>query len=127
MCFILVTKQQIKVSFLFYFSTVFVCQGTKAIEGLVMKLQRTSKVCFGTIAFEKMKKLRLLQLDHVRLIGDYECFPKHLRWLSWQGFPLKYIPEVFYQTNVVAMDLKHSNLKQVWKRPQVHMTTFFSL
>ncbi|MCH86258.1 NBS-containing resistance-like protein [Trifolium medium] len=81
--------------------------GTKAIEGLVMKLQMTSCVCFDTSAFEKMKRLRLLQLEHVQLNGDYECFPKHLRWLSWQGFPLKYTPENFYQKNLVAMDFKH--------------------
>ncbi|XP_058743467.1 disease resistance protein RUN1-like [Vicia villosa] len=93
--------------------------GTKAIEGLVIKLQMTSSLCFDTIAFEKMKRLRLLQLDHVQLIGDYECFPKHLRWLSWQGFPLKYTPENFNQKNLVAMDLKHSNLTQVWKKPQL--------
>ncbi|XP_024639689.1 disease resistance protein RUN1 isoform X2 [Medicago truncatula] len=93
--------------------------GTKAIEGLVLKSQRTSRVCFNTIALKKMKKLRLLQLDNVQVIGDYECFSKQLRWLSWQGFPLKYMPENFYQKNVVAMDLKHSNLTQVWKKPQL--------
>jgi hypothetical protein len=104
---------------------VFVPQGTKAIEGLVMQLQRTSTVSFDTIAFEEMKRLRLLQLDHVHLIGNYQCFPKHLKWLSWQGFPLKYMPEDFCQENLVAMDLKHSNLIQVWKKPQVHMTRDF--
>ncbi|CAJ2635019.1 unnamed protein product [Trifolium pratense] len=93
--------------------------GTKAIEGLVMKFQRTSSVCFDTIAFEKMKRLRLLQLDHVQLNGDYECFPKHLRWLSWHGFPLKYTPENLYQKNLVAMDLRHNNLTKVWKKPQL--------
>jgi hypothetical protein len=102
-----------------------VSQGTKAIEGLVLKLQRTSRVCFDTIAFEKMKRLRLLQLVHVQLNGDYECLPKHLRWLSWQAFPLKYTPENFYQKNLVAMELKHSSLKQVWKEPQVHMKRYF--
>ncbi|XP_058746938.1 uncharacterized protein LOC131619917 [Vicia villosa] len=93
--------------------------GTKAIEGLVMKLQGTSNVCFDTIAFEKMKRMRLLQLDNVQFIGDYECFPKNLKWLSWQGFPLKYAPENFYQKNLVVMELKCSNLIQVWKKPQL--------
>ncbi|CAI8608213.1 unnamed protein product [Vicia faba] len=93
--------------------------GTDAIEGLVMKLQGTNGVCFDTIAFEEMKRLRLLQLDHVQFIGDYGCFPRNLKWLSWQGFPLKYTPENFYQNDLVAMDLKHSNLTQVWKKPQL--------
>jgi len=92
-----------------------------------MKLQRSSRVGFDAIGFEKMKRLRLLQLDHVQVIGDYECFSKHLSWLSWQGFPLKYMPEKFYQKNLVALDLKHSNLTQVWKKPQVHNDKRFSI
>ncbi|CAJ1949617.1 unnamed protein product [Sphenostylis stenocarpa] len=55
---------------------------TGVIEGLALKMQRTSRVCFSTEAFEKMKKLRLLQLDHVyKLAGDYGNLPKQLRWL----------------------------------------------
>ncbi|KAF1881349.1 hypothetical protein Lal_00023385 [Lupinus albus] len=93
--------------------------GTKAIEGLALNLKRSSKVRFSTKAFEKMKKLRLLQLNGVQLDGDYGYLPKYLRWVYWQGFPLKYTPENFYQGNVVAIDLRHSNLKVVWKEPQV--------
>ncbi|XP_027337079.1 TMV resistance protein N-like [Abrus precatorius] len=93
--------------------------GTKAIEGLALKLERTSKVCFDTKAFEKMKRLRLLKLDHVHLVGDYEFLPKHLRWVYWQGFPLEHIPDNFYLGNVVAIDLKYSNIKLVWKEPQL--------
>ncbi|XP_058742670.1 5'-3' exoribonuclease 2-like [Vicia villosa] len=88
-----------------------------------MKLQGTSGVCYDTIAFEKMKRLRLLQLDHVQFIGDYGCFPRNMKWPSWQGFPLKYMPENFYQNNLVAMDLKHNNLTQVWKKPQILKNT----
>ncbi|KAK7257390.1 hypothetical protein RIF29_31337 [Crotalaria pallida] len=66
-----------------------------------------------------MKRLRLLQLDQVHLIGNYGCIPKCLRWVYWQGFPLEYIPDNFYQENLVALDLRHSNLKLVWKKPQV--------
>ncbi|CAL0310073.1 unnamed protein product [Lupinus luteus] len=93
--------------------------GTKAIEGLALMLEKSSKVCFSTKAFEKMKKLRLLQLNGVQLDGDYEYLPKYLRWVYWQGFPLKYTPDNFYQENIVAIDFRHSNLKLVWKEPQV--------
>ncbi|CAL0310069.1 unnamed protein product [Lupinus luteus] len=93
--------------------------GTKAIEGLALMLEKSSKVCFSTKAFEKMKKLRLLQLNGVQLDGDYGYLPKYLRWVYWQGFPLKYTPDNFYQGNVVAIDFRHSNLKLVWKEPQV--------
>ncbi|KAK7257374.1 hypothetical protein RIF29_31306 [Crotalaria pallida] len=93
--------------------------GTETIEGLPLKFQRSSGVFFNTKAFEKMERLRLLQLDHVQLDGDYGYIPKHLRWLYWQGFPLKFIPGSFYLRNLVAMDLRHSNLKLFWKEPQV--------
>ncbi|XP_061350461.1 disease resistance protein RUN1-like [Gastrolobium bilobum] len=93
--------------------------GTKAIQGLAFKLQGTNTDCFDTKAFEKMKRLRLLHLDCVKLDGDYEYLPKHLRWVYWQGFPLKYIPDIFSLEKVVAISLKHSNLKLVWKEPQL--------
>ncbi|RDY04644.1 TMV resistance protein N, partial [Mucuna pruriens] len=93
--------------------------GTKAIEGLALKLQRTSGLHFNTKAFEKMKKLRLLQLDHVQLVGDYEYLNKNLRWLCWQGFPLKHIPDKLYQKNVISIELKYSNIRLVWKEPQL--------
>ncbi|XP_027334853.1 TMV resistance protein N-like [Abrus precatorius] len=93
--------------------------GTKAIEGLALKSQTTSRLCFNTQAFENMKKLRLLQLDHIQLVGDYGSFPKQLRLVYWQRFPLEHIPNDFYQRNVVAMDLKYSNVKLVWKEPQL--------
>ncbi|KAK7257375.1 hypothetical protein RIF29_31309 [Crotalaria pallida] len=93
--------------------------GTKTIEGLALKLQKSSRVYFSTKAFEKMKRLRLLQLDQVQLDGDYGYIPKHLKWVYWRGFPLKYTPENLCLGNLVAMDLRHSNLKLVWKEPQV--------
>ncbi|KAK7286759.1 hypothetical protein RJT34_21982 [Clitoria ternatea] len=89
--------------------------GTNVIEGLTLKLQRTSELCFDTKAFENMKRLRLLQLEHVQLAGDYGYLPKHLSWVCWKGFPLKYIPNNFYQGNVVAINLKESNINLVWK------------
>lgn len=89
-------------------------QVTKTVEGLAFKLQRTDRVCFSTNSFKEMKKLRLLQLDCVNLIGDYDCFSNQLRWVKWQGFTFNNIPDDFYQGNLVAMDLKHSNIRQVW-------------
>ncbi|RDY05108.1 TMV resistance protein N, partial [Mucuna pruriens] len=93
--------------------------GTEIIEGLSLKLHFTSRDCFETYAFGEMKRLRLLQLDHVQLTGDYGYLSKHLRWICWQGFPSKYIPKNFDLKGVIAMDLKHNNLRVVWKETQV--------
>ncbi|KAK7257388.1 hypothetical protein RIF29_31334 [Crotalaria pallida] len=91
---------------------------TKTIEGLTLKLPRSSSVRISTKAFEKMKRLRLLQFDQVQLDGDYGHLPNHLKWVYWAGFPLKCTPDNFYPKNVVAIDLRHSNLKIAWKEPQ---------
>ncbi|KAL2986837.1 hypothetical protein AAZX31_12G228800 [Glycine max] len=93
--------------------------GTEAVEGLALKLHLTSRDCFKADAFEEMKRLRLLKLDHAQVTGDYGNFSKQLRWINWQGFPLKYIPKTFYLEGVIAIDLKHSNLRLFWKESQV--------
>ncbi|XP_027337067.1 TMV resistance protein N-like [Abrus precatorius] len=93
--------------------------GTEAVEGLALKLHLTSRDCFKVNAFEEMRRLRLLQLDHVQLTGDYGYLSKKLRWIYWQGFPLKHLPNNFCLENVIAIDVKHSNLKLLWKEPQV--------
>ena len=102
-------------------------QGTEAIEGLTLKLQLTSRGCFNTSVFKKMQRLRLLQLDHVNLTEDYRYLPKQLRWIYWKRFPLNYIPHDFYLGRVIAIDLRHSNLRLVWKEPQVYITGQFLL
>jgi len=100
----------------------FPLQGTEAIEGLTLKLPKLSKVNFSTRAFINMQSLRLLQLDHVQLTGDYEHLSKNLRWLCWHQFPLKFLPNDFYSRNLVAIDLQYSNLTQVWKNSEVYYT-----
>ncbi|XP_028758923.1 uncharacterized protein LOC114717868 [Neltuma alba] len=93
--------------------------GTEFVEGLALNLSQTHKDCFSTKAFEKMKSLRLLRLDNVDIDGDYRHISRDLKWLCWHGFPLKYIPANFYQENLVAIELKYSNLRQVWRETQL--------
>ncbi|CAJ1949615.1 unnamed protein product [Sphenostylis stenocarpa] len=93
--------------------------GTQATEGLSLKLPLTIRDCFEAHAFKTMERLRLLQLDHVHVSGSYEYFSKQLRWICWQWFPSKYIPNNFNMENVIALDLKHSHLRIVWKQSQV--------
>ncbi|KAJ7961791.1 TIR-NBS-LRR disease resistance protein [Quillaja saponaria] len=63
-----------------------------------------------------MERLRLLQFHYVQFTDEcYNYLSKDLRWLCWHGFPLQSIPDNFYQGSLVAMDLRHSKLKLVWK------------
>ncbi|XAR56225.1 hypothetical protein NMG60_11036612 [Bertholletia excelsa] len=69
---------------------------------------------FETDAFALMRRLIILQLNHVKLSGSYKEFPKKLRWLSWHGFPLKSMPGNIPLGSLVALDLCNSSLEQVW-------------
>ncbi|XP_059653193.1 disease resistance protein RPV1-like isoform X2 [Cornus florida] len=65
-------------------------------------------------AFSRMPRLRLLQLNNARLKGDYEEFPRKLKWLCWRGFPLESIPSGLHLESLVALDMRNSSLKQAW-------------
>jgi hypothetical protein len=87
---------------------------------MTLKMSRMdSTTSLETKAFEKMDKLRLLQLSGVQLDGNYKYLSRHLRWLSWHGFPLKFTPADFHQQSLVAVDLKYSKLERVWRKSQV--------
>ncbi|XP_058190549.1 disease resistance protein RPV1-like [Rhododendron vialii] len=92
--------------------------GTKKIEGLILDmnmLRISNKDIFKSITFEKMYNLRLLKLSSVQLSGTFRAFPKRLRWLYWRGFPSESFPNDFPLENLVNLDLRYSNLKQVWR------------
>ncbi|XVF30479.1 hypothetical protein REPUB_Repub16aG0061600 [Reevesia pubescens] len=70
---------------------------------------------FETEAFAKMQRLKLLQLDYVKVKGDFKDFPKGLIWLRWHGFPLQSLPRDFHINRLVVLDMRNSSLKYVWK------------
>ncbi|TYI91339.1 hypothetical protein E1A91_D03G185200v1, partial [Gossypium mustelinum] len=75
----------------------------------------SNDVDMETQAFAKMKRLKQLQLDYVRLKGDFKDFPKRLRWLRWRGFCMQSFPVDFDINELVVLDMRNSKLKQVWK------------
>ncbi|XP_014516829.1 TMV resistance protein N-like [Vigna radiata var. radiata] len=44
---------------------------------------------------------------------------KKLRWISWHGLSSERLPNNFYEHNAIAIDLKRSLLRFLWKTPQV--------
>ncbi|XP_019054002.1 PREDICTED: TMV resistance protein N-like [Nelumbo nucifera] len=95
-------------------------RGTNAVEGIVLEdSSGFIDAYMSTEAFAMMHKLRLLQLNYVHLSGGFEHLPRELRWLCWHGFPLNFLPMDFYPENLVALDLQHSKLKQLWKETKL--------
>lgn len=80
-----------------------------------------------TKAFAQMRRLRLLQLNNLRVEGDYGLISKELRWLSWHGFHLNFMPDEFYMGNLVAIDMQYSKLRATWKTPKVRAIILFFL
>ncbi|XP_024169380.1 disease resistance protein RUN1-like isoform X1 [Rosa chinensis] len=90
--------------------------GTEETEGLALNMQRSDNLNFSTEAFRNMRRLKLLQLNHVQLTGDCNQFPKKLRWLCLRGFSLQVIRNEFLnEPDLVSIDLRYSNLVQVWE------------
>ncbi|PWA36123.1 toll/interleukin-1 receptor (TIR) domain-containing protein [Artemisia annua] len=79
---------------------------------------RCRKIEFSTKVLNKMEKLILLQLNHVKLNGPFKNFPKGLRGLCMHGFQSEYIPSDLPMEHLVALDMSFSDLKQLWRKPK---------
>ncbi|CAN6696999.1 unnamed protein product [Malus baccata var. baccata] len=92
------------------------------IQGLALDLSGPPNLSFCTDAFKEMHILRLLKLKGVQLTGHCEhlskLLSKELRWLCWPEFPVEVIPRDFNQTNLVDIDLSHSNIR-AWEDSDV--------
>ncbi|KAJ9707522.1 hypothetical protein PVL29_002521 [Vitis rotundifolia] len=101
------------------------------IETISLDLSRAKEMWLSSKALAKMKKvfammekLRLLKVyynDHhssrrkkskVFLLKDFE-FPPNLIYLHWEGYTSKSLPSNFHGENLVAINLKSSNIKEL--------------
>lgn len=71
-------------------------------------------------AFQKMINLRVLKIDDLYISGDFELLSKELRWLSWKGCPLKYIPSNFPAEKLVVLNMEGSDVQDFGLNLQVH-------
>ena len=109
----------------------------ESIQTISLDLSRSKEIQLTTKVFAKMKKLRLLKVycnDHGGLMRE-ECkvlfpkdfeFPHNLRYLHWQGCTLRSLPSKFYGENLIEINLKSSNIKQLWKGNKVQSLFNFS-
>uniref|UniRef100_A0A7N0UWD4 Disease resistance protein Roq1-like winged-helix domain-containing protein n=1 Tax=Kalanchoe fedtschenkoi TaxID=63787 RepID=A0A7N0UWD4_KALFE len=71
-------------------------------------LQRSKPI--KTSAFTEMENLDLLLLENVELYGNFDDFPKGIKWLLWKGCPLKEIPLDYELDELVVFDMQKSSL-----------------
>ncbi|XP_049344298.1 disease resistance protein RUN1-like [Solanum verrucosum] len=87
-------------------------KGSKNVEILVIERQALKGVKLSTKAFQKMINLRVLKIDNLHISGDFDLLSKELRWLSWEGCPLKCIPSNFPSEKLVFLNMKGSNIQE---------------
>ncbi|KAI3805432.1 hypothetical protein L1987_27807 [Smallanthus sonchifolius] len=90
--------------------------GSETIEGLAVDMRKLKKgtkaLAINADSLAKMHRLKLLQLNYVKLSGYYKNFPE-LRWLCWHGFHLKTIPSSLLMSNfLVAIDMTGGNMEK---------------
>ncbi|KAJ9701111.1 hypothetical protein PVL29_006455 [Vitis rotundifolia] len=101
--------------------------GMKNVEAIFLDLSRSTPLQVSTKIFAKMKQLRLLKIYwsgyrgttekkfKVILPKDFQ-FPAHeLRYLHWEGYPLKSLPSNFLGENLIELNMRDSNIKQLWQ------------
>ena len=68
----------------------------------------------STKPIETMSKLRILQINHVNLVGKFNSLPVELKWLQWKGCPLKALPSDFHAPQLAVLGLSESKIERLW-------------
>ncbi|GJU62054.1 Toll/interleukin-1 receptor domain-containing protein [Tanacetum coccineum] len=92
--------------------------GPSFCKHLEFSSSHSRKIELSTNSLNRMEKLFLLQLSHVKLNGPFKNFPKGLRGLCMHGFQSEYIPSDLPMEHLVALDMSFSDLKQLWRKPK---------
>lgn len=101
---------------------IFLCQGSDAVEGIKLDLSQIDDLHLNANAFSIMTELRFLKLHTPcgKISGnmDYPIvlnqFSSKLRYLEWNGYRLKSLPESFCATKLVEIRMVQSHITELW-------------
>ncbi|KAI6685893.1 hypothetical protein NL676_031806 [Syzygium grande] len=65
--------------------------------------------------FKPIINLRLLQINHAKLEGNFRFLPQSLKWLQWKECPLTILPSDFLPRELAVLDLARSKIERLWK------------
>ncbi|XP_054784444.1 disease resistance protein RPV1-like [Prosopis cineraria] len=97
--------------------------GTEAVRGLTLnRSQIIGDLHLSPQVFGRMRKLKFLEIyssDHeqrkvLHFPGGLQSLPNQLRYLHWEGYPLKSLPSTFSAENLVSLQLENSQLRHLW-------------
>ncbi|TYG47455.1 hypothetical protein ES288_D11G339700v1 [Gossypium darwinii] len=96
--------------------------GTEMLRGIELDMSQLAKLELEPTAMMKMRKLRFLKFYHscgrILLFKGLLSFPEELRYLYWEGYPLRSLPTKFDLRYPVELDMRESHLEQLWEGKQ---------
>ncbi|WJX53510.1 hypothetical protein P8452_39494 [Trifolium repens] len=103
-------------------------KGTDAIRCIFLNMDEIweKKVQLHVDTFKKMHNLRMIKFhnpftinkSNVTFHGFLKSFPNDLKFLQWDGYPQRSLPQDFCPENLVTLDMSYSHLEQFWKGDQ---------
>jgi len=103
------------------------------VEAILLDLSQVAHINLNSKVFNNMPNLRLLDfMDHdgvksVSLPRGLDSLPMHLRYLRWDGYPLKSLPRTFRPAMLVELSLQDSNVEKLWKGTLVCIHFYLSV
>ncbi|KAJ0257742.1 Toll/interleukin-1 receptor homology (TIR) domain-containing protein [Hirschfeldia incana] len=83
------------------------------VKNVFIRCPTSSENTIPVEHFAPMKKLRLLQINHVELQGNLDLLPPDLKWIQWRGCPLKDVPPSFLSRQLAVLDLSESGIRRL--------------
>ncbi|XP_019084199.1 PREDICTED: disease resistance protein TAO1-like [Camelina sativa] len=96
--------------------------GTQLVEGISLNVSEIPEVFASDRAFEGLSNLKLLNFydlsfdgeTRVHLPNGLSYLPRKLRYLRWDGYPLKTMPSRFCPEFLVELCMSNSKLEKLW-------------
>ncbi|KEH18376.1 TIR-NBS-LRR class disease resistance protein [Medicago truncatula] len=95
-------------------------RGSEKVEVIFLDATKYTHLILRSDAFEKMENLRLLAVqDHkgvksISLPDGLGLLPENLRYILWDGYPLKTVPLTSSLEMLVELSLKQSHVEKLW-------------
>lgn len=83
-------------------------------QGFSCRVEKENNVMLSVRSFKPLLGLRLLQINGVKLHGNFEPIAAGLKWLQWKGLPLMSLPRGFCPQDLAVLDLSESKIRHVW-------------
>ncbi|ONH91495.1 hypothetical protein PRUPE_8G118900, partial [Prunus persica] len=95
--------------------------GTETVRAIFFNRSKIGEPHLDCADFKKMSNLCLLNLGDSSF-GNYcqlkVSLPNYLCYLSWQEYPLKSMPSIFFPENLVELRMHSSKVEQLWNKDQ---------